>query len=736
MQAKTKALGKCEATIVAHGSGGPCPDAKAAATIDKATAKLSSTIGRSCGGDDQLCGGDLQNEDLPATLGWPTDCPNFERGFCDGPIQNCGDIASCLVCLGNSAVDQAIDLYYDDLILPSSGALERCQASIGKATSTFLRAKSKALQRCWDAELNGKLAPGATCIAPDPGDGKYLAAIAKAENKKKDAICKACGGPDQTCNGTGDVSPVAIGFPTACPAVTIPGGAACGGPITDLNSLVTCVDCVTEFKVDCIDRAQVPGAAAYPTECNACVAPPASGPCPSAVEYTVDGARYDLDLGVSGLAHDIREPSNARLTLAVSGCAGANQPACGQCTVSGPVANDGGATFDNHRCQDQPWVACGADVDCTNAGAAGPCTYFFGPPQGFSMGGIPTCLLNRITSPIAGTIDFDDGASSLSLPLASGVHFTSLLAQPCPSCRRVCSNDLTAACAVDGDCPGGTCGTMPLCSDGPRQDQACTPQGSGTFGTASLDCPPNPATLAATHHIAMELGTDTQTRTLTAASPTCRETGFSSFRCLCDTCNNASAQPCFSNADCPLSGGNPGICGGRRCIGGGNDGAPCTINSACPSGLCNRPGEATKPNACLDDTNNPGLDCVDIGNNEGQCSTGPSDARCSVETFRSCATTSDCNPPPSGTCPDCPALGQSCVDRHRACFLDNGAIGGSVSVSGSPDVPCGDVAKPTLGALFCLAPAQSGSFTSFYNAGAGLPGLGRIRIPSVMRTLP
>ena len=464
VQAKAKALSKCEATIVAHGSGGPCPDSTAAATISKATTKLATAIGKSCGGDDRICGGDTTNEDLPATLGWPTACPNFERGACDGLIQDCGDIADCLVCLGNRAVDQAIALYYDDLLLPSSGALEKCQASIGKATSMFLRSKSKALQKCWDAQLKGKLAPGATCIAPDPGDGKYLAAIQKAEDKKKTTICKACGGTDQTCDGTGDISPATIGFPTACPAVTIPGGAACGGTITDLTSLVACVDCVTEFKVDCIDRAQVPEAAVYPSECNVCVAPPPSGPCPTAVEYTVDGTRYDLDLGFTGLAHDIEEPSNARLTLAVSGCAGASQPTCGQCTVSGPVPNAGGATFDNHRCQDQPWVACGTDVDCTNAGAAGPCTYFFGPPQGFSLGGIPTCLMNRIASPVAGTVDFDDGGASISLPVAVAVHFTSPLAQPCPSCRRACSNDLAAGCTVDGDCPGGTCGASPLCS--------------------------------------------------------------------------------------------------------------------------------------------------------------------------------------------------------------------------------------------------------------------------------
>jgi hypothetical protein len=54
--------------------------------------------------------------------------------------------------------------------------------------------------------------------------------------------------------------------------VTIPGGASCNGPVTDVAGLVGCVHCVTEFKVDCSVPLAVPGLVPYPLECG--VQPP------------------------------------------------------------------------------------------------------------------------------------------------------------------------------------------------------------------------------------------------------------------------------------------------------------------------------------------------------------------------------------------------------------------------------------------------------------------------------
>src|SRR4029453_4469438 len=96
--------------------------------------------------------------------------------------------------------------------------------------------------------------------------------------------------------------------------------------------------------------------------------------------------------------------------------------------------------------------------------------------------------------------------------------------------------------------------------------------------------------------------------------------------------------------------------------------------------------------------------------NEGHCTEGPIDQSCAIETFRGCLGNGDC-----------PAVGDTCVSGPRPCYLDNGAIGGSVSAVGTADPPNDGVAHPTFAALFCV-----GKTNAAVNAAAGLPGLGRI----------
>lgn len=776
LQARVKALSKCEEGVVKSG-GGSCPDSKASASIAKAESKLAASIGKSCGGDDKICGGVTTNEDTVASLGWPAQCPNFERGACENAITDCGGIATCISCIASAASDQAMSLYYDDLALPSTSdkTLNKCQITIGKATSAYLNSASKALQKCWDARLNGK--HSGNCFPPSGGDSKYAAALAKAETKKVSSICKACGGADKACGGVDDLTPAAIGFPATCPLVTRPnGGTACGGPITNLQSIVDCVDCVTAFKADCTDLLTVPQFTSYPAECNACTQPALTGACPTQITFTAEGDKVDLDTGFTGLAHDAQVPTNGRLTLSVSGCAGVNHPSCGQCNVTGPLDNPGGVTFNNHRCKDASWVQCTADADCTNASAcvggsnngglcsnasecpggscnnagyAGPCIFFFGAPLPLRAGGVSTCVVNELAGSVSGTINVTDGTSTTSVPLSSRVHVMGTEFSPCPQCNAG------------------------ICTDGARTAQACSVNGTGQFGDVSLDCPPNPGTLGGTLAINLDISTGTQSVTLSSASPSCRQTGFTGLKCFCDSCNNANQDGCFSNADCPLSLGEAGICGGRRCIGGSDAGKPCnqciggtnhsancTTNSQCPGGSCptgcpgfcaggansgavcntvsecpggtcpvgqcNRPGEATQPNSCNDDTvATPGvLDCVDVGDNEGECAAGPVDQVCSIQTFRTCTNDNDCAPP---ICLNC-VPGQTCVTRNRPCFSDNGVIGSSLNVSGLADAPCGDTSKPTVGAFFCVAPVGAAAV----NAAGGLPALGRIRLPGVV----
>jgi hypothetical protein len=313
-------------------------------------------------------------------------------------------------------------------------------------------------------------------------------------------------------------------------------------------------------------------------------------------------------------------------------------------------------------------------------------------------------VLNEIVGPVTGTANVDDGTSATHVPLGSRVYVQGSVSHPCPTCQNG------------------------ACNLGARHTQPCAVQGTGELGDVSLDCPPDDSTLTSALAITLNLTTGTQSRTVTSANPACTASGYGGRRCLCDTCNNANAEACSTDADCPLSGGSPGICGGKRCQGGPNDGAPCALMSACPSGLCGRPGEATQPNACIDDSSTPGNEslCQSVGADEGACLAGPFGKRCSVQQFRECASAADCT-----TCDGC-IPGQTCDAVSRECFTDNGLVGATIDVHGAADTPCDGFAYPTVGSFFCVAPVPEGSI----NAAAGLPALGRIRVPGTVVVAP
>jgi hypothetical protein len=773
VQAKTKALQKCNEAVAKDKIPGPCPDTPASDKIAKADSKLRAGIAKKCGGSNKSC---LDGDAVPlASIGWPAACPNFEGGTCTNAISNCDDISDCLLCIGEAAVDQAISLYYDDLETGEFGTnsdLNKCQVAIGKNTAKFLQSKNKALQKCEDGILKG------TVVGPCPDSLKAEPAITKAESKKIAKICKACGGPDKTCDGVDDFTPAQIGFPANCPSVTIPGGAACGGAVTTLQDLVDCVDCVSEFKADCLDPLPVPSVVAYPAECNAggapaCASTPNDTPtpcptatpgimCPTQVITDADGPNLELDTGWNGQAHDAHATTNNRLTLSVSGCSNPDSSTCGVCTTSGPLENPGGASLNNHRCTDDPRFVCTVDGDCsglrcsggTNAGASctvdsecpggtcatgpgGTCSFYFGSPLPLSAGGVAVCVTNQITAPISGTVDIEAGTTANTIELLSRVHTAPDQAKPCPNC-------------IAGTCDAG-----------PHTGASCTVSGhSNLFGDVSFDCPPDPGSNVGNLPITLAYATGTQTRTLSAASPPCSAAGFGGFKCLCDTCNNLAQEPCASDADCPPSGGNPGICGGKRCIGGTNAGAPCSSPTECPGTFaCNVPGIKTQPNNCDDSTCSPVMTCVGgcnaflncsgafkcagggndgalctvdsecpggscdeqcpggacVAGNEGTCAAGPFEQFCAIQTFRGCFTNADC-----------PLTGDTCtLGKFRDCYLDNGTIGGSVSVTGVSNPSCGNSATGSIGALFCVPPTASGSV----NSASGIPGLGRVLLP-------
>jgi hypothetical protein len=195
-----------------------------------------------------------------ASIGW-TSCPNFE-GACGGAIVDLTGVEDCVFCINDAAVEQAIALYYAALTPDPDAHLRLCQKAIGKEGYGFFAKKTKAMARCELRDFSGDIA------GPCPGDPKTDQTIARASAKLEARICNRCGGDDHICGSGDDRTPTEIGFTAACPNVTVPGGPSCANPAVDtLTELVDCVNCLTEFKVDCLDALAAPLVKAYPPEC-------------------------------------------------------------------------------------------------------------------------------------------------------------------------------------------------------------------------------------------------------------------------------------------------------------------------------------------------------------------------------------------------------------------------------------------------------------------------------------
>jgi hypothetical protein len=483
-----------------------------------------------------------------------------------------------------------------------------------------------------------------------------------------------------------------------------------------------------------------------------------------------------LDTGWTGIAHRAPIITNGDVTVALSNCQGTSRP-CGTCIVSGPIPNPkaGAGQLDSQRCNNDTSIRCSTDApcvavantcmagaraglgcavsSCTDPGVCtagvcvggddtgkaccgdnacrptGSCAFNFGSTLPLAAGGVTTCVVNQFNGAVSGTANVETGDAANVAKLTTRVYNGIAIDNPCPRCN--------GDAVINDGVLGG------LCDGGPRTGLACDGNGivafRPDFGTTSLDCPPNPAGVLATLPIDLTNATAAVTRTVTASSPGCGD--LSGQKCLCDTCNNINQEPCGANADCPVSGGKAGICGGRRCIGGTNSGGTCVgLNaSQCPGGgLCGRPGAPSAPSACLDNTATVNiLDCTDTApvDGEGSCTSGPVTKTCSAASGhgeRACSNDADCG-----------GGAGSCVAANRPCFLTGTAAGFPASAkalvgtqtliaNGVADPPMNDISVPTLAAVFCVAPTNGDAVNNV----AGLPGPGRVTIKGTAVGLP
>jgi hypothetical protein len=360
-------------------------------------------------------------------------------------------------------------------------------------------------------------------------------------------------------------------------------------------------------------------------------------------------------------------------------------------------------------------VACTSDAQCPGTGNF--CVkQYNGRPVPLTAGAISVCVANEFSEDIVGTANLATGESAVRLRQWSQVHLEGNIPQPCPVCGNWCNDAIRRNCTTDADCDAGvTCVTEPICSRGPNKNQACRsdpPFGgvSPLFGITSVDCPPAPASKIATIDILYDpatTGTVTRVPTYSCGHPgfrfkTCR--GGTNNGARCTVTSECTGGVCSEQCFCPSVGGTPQApnqCDGA-CVGGANDASFCTAASECPGGFCHIG------------------DCRDSGaNNEGVCTTGPIDQKCSAHAFRGCVVDTDCRPASaSGNCPYC-LTEETCVSKTRECYVNSGVVRTGVA----------HPTDPVAVALFCITATPS----SATNSTAGLPGLGSIRSPQTRK---
>ncbi len=175
--------------------------------------------------------------------------------------------------------------------------------------------------------------------------------------------------------------------------------------------------------------------------------PPNPDGGPSELRAALGGIGTDVDVGWTGMAHNLRVVASADLRLCLSGCGSITRPLC----------------------RDRP-----AETRAVNRP-------LFGAPYPAVVSGFPLCILSRFgPEPISNaTADLERGSFAGVLSVRSEVHQTNLT-QVCPRCS------------------GAAPGSVGVCDSGARQGRACvtatvlqvTEARGDPAHALSPDCPP------------------------------------------------------------------------------------------------------------------------------------------------------------------------------------------------------------------------------------------------------
>lgn len=280
----TKANAKCLEGDISGKKPASCPDAKSAAKIDKAAAKLVSAAEKACKSacsfstditciEDGLCPPlpNLQNpganEQCSAGQNkFQMQNINFPGAFCEGVVGGRlvtpGDIGSCASLITQSASANIVTAIYGSLgssALAGNTAAQKCLSGLSKNARKLSDTIYNGVISCTAALQKGKVEFGVADTCKDDDD-KVAAKIAKAQAKLQDAADAGC--------TAGDIALLDLCLNGV------------GGTLTVQDA----VDCLTDMAFEMTDTVVPPALRTYgPNALTEATYPPAGGVCGDAV---------------------------------------------------------------------------------------------------------------------------------------------------------------------------------------------------------------------------------------------------------------------------------------------------------------------------------------------------------------------------------------------------------------------------------------------------------------------